>query len=77
MPNDRKWLNDLVRAEKNTLTLDRPLRAEMTSERTLINLTALNRQYKLGRAYANVRNLGIWSKSRAQTANLRRVPQTP
>lgn len=57
MSNTRKCSDDFV-ADKGQAFREREgFRGEVVGDRTMINLEALGREYKLGQAYANLRNL--------------------
>lgn len=58
MNEERIKLSDrLVRPRNEALTADTDFRAVLLEDRTLFNVEALGREYKLAQAYASVRNL--------------------
>lgn len=57
MANVKIWNKRLVQERHKALTDYRPYRSEVNEDRTLFNIDALGRDYKLGQAYSSVRNL--------------------
>ncbi len=62
MSNELKWNQRLVRDKKTAFKAGERYRGALVGERTIINLDALSREYKLGQAYANIRNLEFRSE---------------
>jgi hypothetical protein len=52
-----KWIERLVLKDKQAFKAGNRFRGEIVGDRTIINLESFTREYKLGQAYANVRNL--------------------
>jgi hypothetical protein len=57
MNEEKKWKERLVAKEKEAFRAGTHRRGEVVEDRTIINLEALGREYKLQDAYRNVRNL--------------------
>jgi hypothetical protein len=57
MANTRKCSDDFVADKGKPFRVKAGFRGEIVGDRTIINLEALGREYKLGQAYANLRNL--------------------
>ena len=57
MSNEKTWKERLVLGKNNVVKAGNRFRLEIVGDRTIINLEALTGEYKLGQAYASVRNL--------------------
>jgi len=57
MSKRKTWKERLVLGKKHVFKAGKRFRGEIVGNRTIINLEALAREYKLGQAYANIRNL--------------------
>lgn len=57
MRSDKTWEERMVLGKRKALTTGEVPRGEIAGDRTIINMQAFSRQYKLADAYANVRNL--------------------
>lgn len=55
----------------NELSAGRNIRGKIDGDRTIINIDALSREYKLGQAYANVRKLEFRSKEKIKIQNFK------
>lgn len=71
MFNDRQWRERLIRNEGEIVRQREIPKGEIVGERTIINLNALKHQYKLGQAYANVRNLEFQSRRKLKLQTFR------
>ncbi|HBB31659.1 MAG TPA: hypothetical protein DDZ80_03030 [Cyanobacteria bacterium UBA8803] len=59
-----QWTDRLVLDKGQVFQQNHALRGQVMSDRTIINLNALQRNYKLGQAYANIRNLEFRTNQR-------------
>lgn len=57
MSNEKTWKERLALGKNNVVKAGNRFRVEIVGDRTIINLEALTREYKLAQAYASVRNL--------------------
>lgn len=57
MPEEKKWKKLSALKKKEVFKSGRNLKGELVGDRTIINLRAFTRHYKLEQAYANVHNL--------------------
>jgi len=57
MTNERKWKESLVLGKYQEFKAGTQFRTKIVKDRTIFNLEALGRDYKLGQAYRSVRNL--------------------
>jgi hypothetical protein len=66
MSNSKKWNERYVLDKEKTLKKVKPIRMEITGDRTIVNINALSREYKLAQAYANLRNLEFRAKEKIE-----------
>ena len=64
MSNDRKLEERLVLKKNEVFRAGNRFRGEIVGDRTIINLGAFTRKYKLGQAYTNIRNLEYRSEGK-------------
>jgi hypothetical protein len=62
MANGLNWKERLVLDKKGVFNAGERFRGALAGDRTLINLDAWSNEYKLGQAYANIRNLEFRSE---------------
>ena|SRR5690606_40738278 len=62
MANGLNWKERLVLDKKGVFNAGERFRGTLAGDRTLINLDAWSNEYKLGQAYANIRNLEFRSE---------------
>jgi len=66
MSDEENWEKRLALEKGQEFSAGSSFRGKMEGNRTMINLEALSREYKLGEAYANVRNLEYRSEERIE-----------
>lgn len=62
MANELNWKKRLVLDKKGVFKAGERFRGALVGDRTIINLDAWSNEYKLGQAYANIRNLEFRSE---------------
>src|SRR5688572_14476959 len=64
MPTEKKPLNGSpVAGEKQTVTNLQTIRTQVLQDRTIFNMQAVGRNYKLAQAYRSVRNLKLMDQN--------------